>query len=83
MVKTILLEYLALSLYAFFAGFTFCDGFRMRNSRKLIFFVTFAVIAIFVFKSLSRVYFLVLHICRTFSALFNWTHHLLPAKTFS
>ena len=51
MVKAILFQYLTLSLYAFFAGFTFCDGFRMRTSRKLIFFVTFAAIAIFVFKT--------------------------------
>ena len=49
--KTILLQYLTLSLYAFFAGFTFCYGFGMRTSRKLIFFVTFAAIAIFVFKT--------------------------------
>jgi len=49
--KTLLLQYLTLAIYAFFMGFTFCDGFGLRNSRKLIFFAVFAAIAIWVIKT--------------------------------
>lgn len=50
-VQTLLLEFLALSCYALFMGFTFCDGFRLRTSRKLIFFIVFAAIAIYVIQT--------------------------------
>ena len=50
-VQMLLLQFLTLSVYALFMGFTFCDGFKLRTSRKLIFFITFAVIAIFILKT--------------------------------
>ena len=50
-VRTLLLQYLTLSLYALFVGFTFCDGFRLRTSRKLVFFAIFGAIAIFVLRT--------------------------------
>ncbi|HNV85333.1 MAG TPA: hypothetical protein PKL97_00025 [Candidatus Omnitrophota bacterium] len=46
----LLLQFLALSLYAFFAGFCFCDGFGLPLSRKLIWFLLFAALSIYVLK---------------------------------
>ena len=37
MVTRFVLQFLTLSLYTFCMGFLFCDGFGMRNSRKMIF----------------------------------------------
>ncbi len=34
-------QWLGLSLYAFFVGFGFCDGFQMHTVRKLIWFAIF------------------------------------------
>lgn len=44
-------EFGALSLYIIFMGFCFCDGFRLHTGRKLVWFLVFTALAIFVFKS--------------------------------
>lgn len=47
----ILGQLLALSLYAFFVGFTFCDGFKLHIFGKLLWFAAFAGISIYTFKA--------------------------------
>jgi hypothetical protein len=49
--KIILSQFLALSLYAAFVGFCFCDGFRLRTARKLIWFATFLAAVFVVMKT--------------------------------
>ena len=51
MENTLLLQFIALSLYVFFMGFCFCDGFKLHILRKLIWFGTFLFISIYVFKT--------------------------------
>ena len=50
MEKTLLLQFLTLSIYAVFLEFCFCDGFNLSIFRKLVCFVPFLVISIYVFK---------------------------------
>ncbi|MBU4346454.1 MAG: hypothetical protein KKH29_03910 [Candidatus Omnitrophica bacterium] len=52
--KILLMQFLALSLYAFFVGFCFCDGFKLHILRKLIWFITFLFISIYVLKTKSE-----------------------------
>ena len=47
--RVVLTQFLALSLYALYMGFSFCDGFGLPTKRKLIWFITFLFIAAFVF----------------------------------
>ncbi len=47
---TLLLEYLALCLYTLFLGFSFCDGFNLPVSKKLVCFIPFVLICIYVLK---------------------------------
>lgn len=44
----LLLQLLALSVYAWFMGFTFCDGFQLHVIRKLIWFSVFLGISVYV-----------------------------------
>jgi len=44
------MQFLALSLYAFFVGFCFCDGFKLHIVRKLIWFITFLIVSIYILK---------------------------------
>jgi len=46
----LLWQWLALSLYAFFVGFCFCDGFAMPTARKLIWFIIFLGVSIYSFQ---------------------------------
>ena len=47
----LLLQFLTLSFYVLFMGFTFCDGFKLHIVRKLIWFCVFLVIALSTFKN--------------------------------
>lgn len=42
------MQLLALSLYTWFMGFTFCDGFQLHIIRKLIWFGVFLAVSIYV-----------------------------------
>lgn len=46
----LLMQFFALSAFALFIGFTFCDGYKLHIGRKLIWFVVFTTIAISTFK---------------------------------
>ena len=50
MEKTLLLQFLTLSIYTVFLGFCFCDGFNLPMPRKLVCFIPFLIINIYVFK---------------------------------
>lgn len=45
------MQLLALSLYAWWMGFCFCDGFRLHILRKLVWFVFFGAVAAAVLKT--------------------------------
>jgi len=49
--NTLLMQFLALSLYVVFMGFCFCDGFKLHILRKLVWFVAFLFISISVLKA--------------------------------
>jgi len=51
MPNILLRQFTALSIYVFFVGFTFCDGFKLHTGRKLIWFAVFLLIAVHVFKT--------------------------------
>ncbi len=51
MAQRFLMEYVALSLYALFVGFCFCDGFKLHIARKLLWFVVFAAIGIYILQT--------------------------------
>ncbi len=48
--KIMLLQFLTLSLYVFFVGFCFCDGFKLHILRKLVWFAVFLLISIYTLK---------------------------------
>ena len=50
MAKVLLMQFLALSIYALFMGFCFCDGFKLHIVRKLIWFITFLLISSYILK---------------------------------
>jgi len=50
MANRLLMQFLVLSLYAFFVGFCFCDGFKLHILRKLLWFITFLIISIYILK---------------------------------
>lgn len=52
--KILFIQFSALSLYAFFVGFCFCDGFKLHILRKLVWFITFLFISIYVLKTKSE-----------------------------
>lgn len=49
--KTLFMQFLALSLYTLFVGFCFCDGFKLHILRKLVWFISFLLICLYVFKT--------------------------------
>jgi len=51
MAKTLLMQFLALSIYTLFVGFCFCDGFKLHILRKLIWFIVFLLISAYVFNT--------------------------------
>jgi len=50
------LEFVALSIYVAFVGFCFCDGFGLHSARKIVWFVFFTAVSLFVFRRLGRFY---------------------------
>ena len=50
MEKTLLLQFLTLSIYAVFLECCFSDGFKLSVFRKLLCFIPFLVISVYVFK---------------------------------
>lgn len=48
MKEKLILQFFALSIYAFFMGFCFCDFFKLHIVRKLIWFITFMLIGSYV-----------------------------------
>ncbi|MBN1353590.1 MAG: hypothetical protein JW994_02830 [Candidatus Omnitrophica bacterium] len=47
---TLIIQFISLSLYVVFAGFCFCDGFKIRIARKIIWFTVFLAISVCVLK---------------------------------
>jgi len=54
MEKALLMQFLALGIYTLFMGFCFCDGFKLHIIRKLVWFITFAAISIYIFKAKNQ-----------------------------
>jgi len=52
--KTLLMQFLTLSIYTLFMGICFCDGFKLHILRKLVWFITFAIISIYVLKTKNQ-----------------------------
>jgi hypothetical protein len=52
--KILFMQFLALSLYTLFVGFCFCDGFKLPILRKLVWFISFLFISMYVFKTKSE-----------------------------
>ena len=49
-----LMQFLTLSVYAFFVGFCFCDGFNLHVARKLVWFCVFAAISIYILNTTNE-----------------------------
>ena len=47
MAKTLFMQFLTLSIYTFFVGFCFCDGFKLHILRKLVWFTVFLVLCVY------------------------------------
>ena len=45
------MQFVALSLFALFVGFCFCDGFGLHIARKLVWFLFLLVVSIYVLKT--------------------------------
>jgi hypothetical protein len=54
MVKVLIMQFLTLSIYVLFMGICFCDGFRLHLITKLIWFLAFLFISIYVLKSTNQ-----------------------------
>ena len=52
----LLYQFFVICVYLLFIGFCFCDGFKLHVARKLIWFFTFAVIAIHTLKTTGMFY---------------------------
>lgn len=50
MPNVLLMQFLTLSIFAFFVGFCFCDGFKLHVFRKIIWFLTFLAISVYILK---------------------------------
>lgn len=50
MAQTLILPFLTICIYLFFIGISFCDGFKLHIARKLIWFLIFLFISIYVLK---------------------------------
>ena len=48
------MQFLTLAIYAIFMGFCFCDGFKLRITRKLIWFFVFVLVAVYVLKTTGQ-----------------------------
>jgi cellulose synthase/poly-beta-1,6-N-acetylglucosamine synthase-like glycosyltransferase len=51
MAEKLLLQFIALSIYAFLMGFIFCDFFKLHILRKLIWFIVFLTVSVYVLKA--------------------------------
>jgi len=54
MAEIMFMQFLTLSLYAFFVGFCFCDGFKLHIVRKLIWFIVFLALSIYSVKTTNE-----------------------------
>lgn len=54
MAEIMFMQFLTLSLYAFFVGFCFCDGFKLHIVRKLIWFIVFLALSIYSVKATNE-----------------------------
>ena len=54
MAERLILQLFALSIYAFFIGFCFCDFFKLHILRKIAWFVTFLAISTYVLKTRNQ-----------------------------
>ena len=54
MEQLFLMQFAALSIYTFFVGFCFCDGFKLRIGRKLIWFIFFLAVNITVLRATNQ-----------------------------
>jgi hypothetical protein len=50
MAEKFILQFIALSTYTFLMGFIFCDFFKLHILRKLIWFIVFVAISVYVLK---------------------------------
>ena len=50
MEERLILQFIAMSIYAFLMGFIFCDFFKLHIVRKLIWFIVFLFISTYVLK---------------------------------
>lgn len=50
MEERLILQFIAMSIYAFLMGFIFCDFFKLHVVRKLIWFIVFLYISAYVLK---------------------------------
>lgn len=51
MEEKFLLQFITLSIYAALMGFVFCDFFKLRTGRKLVWFGVFLVVSAYVLKA--------------------------------
>ena len=51
MAHKLLMQFITLSLYTFFTGFCFCDGFQLHTLRKLIWFAVFLFISLYALRT--------------------------------
>jgi len=52
--KLLVMQFLTLGIYVVFMGFSFCDGFKLRIDRKLIWFSVFIGVAVYVLKTTGQ-----------------------------
>jgi len=50
MENPLLIQWLAITFYSFFVGFCFCDGFKLHIFRKLIWWISFLIVCIYILK---------------------------------
>lgn len=51
MAERIILQLIALSIFSFLMGFTFCDFYKLHTVRKLIWFVIFLAVSAYVLRT--------------------------------
>jgi len=51
MAEKIILQFITLSIFSFLMGFTFCDFYKLRTVRKLIWFVILLAVSTYVLRT--------------------------------
>jgi hypothetical protein len=49
-----LLQFLALAIYVVFVGFCFCDGFKLHITRKVLWYIVFLAVALYVLANTDQ-----------------------------